>query len=449
VSRPATCLWMVFAAACTVAACGSRTGLDLFDDRAAVRSSASSTSSGSSSSTSSGLSSSSGTSSSSSSSSVTTIRAGCTVSADCVAPEFCWLGECVTLTAVSVFDADSCALTTRGGVQCWGDNTSGQLGNDSTTASSVPVPVSQLASGVAAISVGETSACAVTTAGGVVCWGDNTFGQLGNNSTIASSVPVPVSGLASGVASVAAGLGFACALTTAGGVLCWGTGDASDATDSLVPVPVPGLSSGIRALRVSGTNTCAVTLSGGALCLGDNEEGQLGNDTVTPNSAPVAVSGLASGVADIAAGLYFECALTDAGGVLCWGANEDGEIGNNSTAQTRVPVAVSGLSPGVTAISAGFGFACAVTSGGGVQCWGANDAGQLGNDSTTFTGAPVGVTGLSSGIAKIAANGADSPDHACALTTGGRVLCWGANGSGQLGNGSTTQSLVPVSVVEP
>jgi len=266
----------------------------------------------------------------------------------------------VTLTAVSVFDGDTCALTSQGGVQCWGENTAGQLGNNSSVASSVPVPVSGLASGVAAISVGGSSACAVTTLGSLVCWGDNSVGQLGNNSMIASSVPVPVPGLASGVAAVSVALGAACALTTAGAVLCWGRGG------NLIPSEVQGLSCGIGAIGVSGTDWCALSEAGQVLCLGDDEEGQLGDGSETATNVPVAVSGLTSGVAQIAAGLYFECALTAAGGVLCLGANEEGEIGNNSTARSGVPVAVSGLSSGVTAISAGFEFACAVTSGGSV-----------------------------------------------------------------------------------
>ena len=211
-----------------------------------------------------------------------------------------------------------------------------------------------------AVSVFDGDTCALTSQGGVQCWGENTAGQLGNNSSVASSVPVPVSGLASGVAAVSVALGAACALTTAGAVLCWGRGG------NLIPSEVQGLSCGIGAIGVSGTDWCALSEAGQVLCLGDDEEGQLGDGSETATNVPVAVSGLTSGVAQIAAGLYFECALTAAGGVLCLGANEEGEIGNNSTARSGVPVAVSGLSSGVTAISAGFEFACAVTSGGSV-----------------------------------------------------------------------------------
>jgi alpha-tubulin suppressor-like RCC1 family protein len=106
---------------------------------------------------------------------------------------------------------------------------------------------------------------------------------------------------------------------------------------------------------------------------------------------------------------------------------------------------VTGLSSGVAAIAAGGFHTCALTTGGGVQCWGFNYYGELGNNSTTDGSLPVSVSGLSSGVAAIAAGA----NHSCALTTGGAVQCWGSNGYGQLGNDSMTNSSVPVSVLEP
>jgi alpha-tubulin suppressor-like RCC1 family protein len=161
------------------------------------------------------------------------------------------------------------------------------------------------------------------------------------------------------------------------------------------------------------------------------------------SSVPVAVTGLGSGVAAIAAGVLHSCALTSGGGVQCWGANSDGELGDGSTLQSSVPVAVTGLGSGVAAIAAGGSHSCALATGGGVLCWGENLHGELGDGSRADRSVPVPVVDLASGVAALAANG----EHTCALTTGGGALCWGDNLYGQLGDGHLTHSSVPIAVV--
>ena len=350
-------------------------------------------------------------------------------------------------TQVAAGVGHTCALTTAGAVQCWGWNRDGQLGNNSTTSSPVPVAVSGLGSGVVTIAVGDYHTCAVTLAGGAQCWGNNHYGELGNNSTTDSPVPVAVSGLASGVAAIGGGGAHTCALTTAGAVKCWGLNaygqlGNNSTTDSPVPVVVTGLGSGVVAIAVGEYHTCALTAAGGAQCWGRNLYGRLGNGTTTDSQVPVAVTGLSSGVAAIGAGGVHTCALTTAGGAQCWGWNLYGELGDNSTTDSPVPVAVSGLGSGVMAITAGYGHTCALTTAGGAQCWGWNPYGQLGNNSTTNSSVPVAVSGLASGVVAIMAGYL----HNCTVTTAGAVLCWGSNSFGQLGNNSTTDSHVPVAV---
>jgi alpha-tubulin suppressor-like RCC1 family protein len=356
--------------------------------------------------------------------------------------------------------AHSCALTSAGGVLCWGDNTYGQLGNGSTVPNSpTPVPVTGLDSGVMWLSVGSYHACAVTTAGAVLCWGENNVGQLGDGSTQNSSTPVNVSSLTSNVASVTAGYGHTCALTTAGGALCWGDdtygqlGD-SDNQGRTAPVAVTNLTAGVASISAGFAHTCAVTTTGAAMCWGLNNAGQLGigkvTDAKTPNSSPQAVSELSTGVASISAGYAHTCAVTTAGSALCWGMNGAGQLGSVPTDAT-VPNKVGGLAH-VASISAGYLHTCAVTQSGGALCWGFNGKGQLGSGSKKQLSAkPVQVSGLESGVVSISAAevGDDLNNngmHTCAITAAGGAECWGNNASGALGEGSTVNKDKPVMV---
>ena len=176
-------------------------------------------------------------------------------------------------------------------------------------------------------------------------------------------------------------------------------------------MPVTGLSGG-AAVAAGGVHTCALTTSGGVLCWGYNGDGRRGDGTRTDRSTPVAVTGLDSGAAAIAAGHDHTCAVTTPGGVICWGDNDHGQLGDGTRTDGSTPVAVVGLSSGVAAVAAGFDHTCAVTTPGGVMCWGWNYYGQLGDGTTTDLSTPVGVVGLSSGVVRVAVGAW----HTCALT---------------------------------
>ena len=352
------------------------------------------------------------------------------------------------VVAVSAGRFHTCALTTAGGLKCWGRNYDGQLGNGTTTGRLTPVDVEGLTSGVASLSAGVRHTCAVTTAGGVKCWGENFYGQLGDGTTTERTTPVDVIGLTTSVASVSAGFGNTCALTTSGGVQCWGRnvfGQLVDGTttDRNTPVDVVGLTSGVASVSVGGGHTCAVTTSGGVKCWGNNFYGQQGDGTTTDRNMPVDVIGLSSGVASVSASVGYTCAVTTSGGLKCWGDNTVGQLGDGTTNGRETPVDVIGRSSGVAAVSAGWSHACAVTTTGSVKCWGNSFDGQMGDGTTPERLTPTDVTGLSSGVASISAGRV----HTCAVTAVGGLKCWGHNEGGQLGDDTSVDRNTPVDVI--
>ena len=342
-------------------------------------------------------------------------------------------------------DGHTCALTSAGRVLCWGNNDFGQLGDGSTVRRTSPVNVLGLSGPVIAIAAGGLHTCALTSFGGVECWGINVRGQLGDGTGKDSVSPVGVLGLASGVSAITSGAGQVCALTSAGAVKCWGmnvAGARTDTNDSLAPLDIPDLGSGGKAIAAGLSHTCAVTSGGGVKCWGDGSWGQLGDGKTAEgripiSETPVDVAGLDRGVVAIAAGDAHTCALTGAGAVKCWGAN----LANGAEDNSDVPINVPGLDGGIVSVATTYWHTCVLTSLGEVECWGNNDRGQLGDGTTYPSRVPVKARASAGNIA-VAAGGY----HTCVVTSASHVKCWGANGSGQLGDGTTTDRLSPVDV---
>ena len=226
----------------------------------------------------------------------------------------------------------SCAIV-GGALKCWGENSGGQIGDGSVSPAATPVQVSGLTSGVTAAAVGNSHTCALQS-GGVKCWGNNSTGQVGDGSLTQRLTPVAVTGLASGVSAVVAGAAHSCALTTGGGVKCWGANSAGQLGDNSTtqrptPVNVSGLTSGVVAITAGQFHTCAVTTAGVVKCWGSNASGQLGDNSIATRLTPVNVVGIASGATAVAGGNLHTCALV-AGGAKCWGSNVSGQLGDNS-----------------------------------------------------------------------------------------------------------------------
>jgi alpha-tubulin suppressor-like RCC1 family protein len=341
----------------------------------------------------------------------------------------------------------TCALLEDESVMCWGANASGQLGNGLRIRSNTPVAVGGLDSAAKQISAGGAHTCALLEHNTVVCWGDDQSGQLGDSGRENRSAPVAVTGLAGEVEYVSAGSSHTCAVLLDRRIQCWGfngEGQLGDGTakSRRIPGNIPGYSGGTAAISAGWSNTCALGSAGGVRCWGLNGGGQLGDGTFDDNPAPVEVRGLASGRIAVAVGGGHACVLSAAGGVKCWGRNNRGQLGGGTAVDQNTPIDVAGLPEQIAAIAAGKEYTCALTIRGGVKCWGANDSGQLGDGTTTDSVKPVDVLGLTKGISAIAAGGG----HTCALGRNGGLKCWGSNTYGQLGDGTLENRSAPVDV---
>lgn len=355
------------------------------------------------------------------------------------------LDDCVPIAVdISAGVDHSCALLGDGTARCWGRNSSGQLGDGTSTDSAVPVVVAGLSDAVA-IDAGDAHTCAVLEDGSIRCWGDNGSGRLGNGTTTNSTAPVIVSGI-SNAAGVSAGSTHTCAVLRDGAARCWGLGGFDGqlgngtTNSSSVPVAVSGISSAV-AISAGRLHSCALLADTSARCWGSNFVGRLGDGTLTQYSrTPVTVSGLTNAIT-ISAGSNHSCAALGDGTARCWGLNISNALGSANGTSSSVPVPVQGLT-GAVAITPGGNNTCAVLGDGGVRCWGANNYGQLGNGTITDSGAPVAVSGLSGAVAITAGT-----NYSCALHADGAASCWGRNDIfGQLGDGTRLNSNIPVRV---
>jgi alpha-tubulin suppressor-like RCC1 family protein len=363
----------------------------------------------------------------------------------------------VTFTQVSAGYEHSLAVGSDGKIYAWGANGYGQLGNGSNPTSDVPVLVMTPANVTfTQVSAGGFHSLAVGSDGNTYAWGDNSNGQLGNGSNTNSNVPVQVT-LPTGVTftQVSAGTYHSLAVGSDNKTYAWGEnrygklGNGSN-TDSNVPVQVT-LPTAVTFIQVSagGTHSLAVGSDNNTYAWGYNSYGQLGNGSSTNSNVPVQVT-LPTGVTftQVSAGLGHSLAVGSDGNAYAWGSNSYGQLGDNTTTDSNLPVSVPvpGGSATFTQVSAGRYHSLAVDSNGNSFGWGNNSSGQLGNTSTADSHAPLLVT-VPAGVTftQMSAGAA----HSLAVGSDGKSYAWGKNDLGQLGNNTLTDSHVPVPVYGP
>ena len=349
---------------------------------------------------------------------------------------------------ISTGDYHTCGLTSRGTAYCWGYNGDGQLGDGTTTNSEDDGPQAVIGGlKFASISAGEEHTCGLTSRGTAYCWGANTDGELGDGTTDSSGEDGPqavIGGLK--FASISAGDDHTCGLTTRGTAYCWGDngngelgdGTTTDSEDDGPQAVIGGLK--FVSLDVGYYHTCGLTSRGAAYCWGYNGYGELGDGTTTDSEddGPQAVIGGLE-FASISSGYLFTCGLTSGGAAYCWGFNDYGQLGDGTTtgSEDDGPQAVIGGLKFASLSADSYYHTCGLTSRGAAYCWGYNGRGELGDGTTTDSdedGPQAVIGGLK--FASIQTGGY----HTCGLTSRGAAYCWGANGDGQLGDGTEENS---------
>lgn len=344
------------------------------------------------------------------------------------------------VTSVGVGEHHACALLSDGSIDCWGRNDRGQLGDGTKVQSTAPVSVKGLSAPATKLVLGNDYTCAVLSTGHLACWGANSNGKLGDGTTVDRPTPQNVAGLSS-VTSASASA-HACAILTSGALKCWGAnshGEIGDGTlvDSPQPAAVNGLSSGVKSVALGGGRSCALLTNGTVKCWGFNESGQVGDGTKLNRPTPVDVVSPSTGATDLSVGWLHTCVLA-AGTVKCRGYNGWGALGDGSFdddwSWSAGESSVTSLGTDAAAVNASLYHSCAIrASSSGVVCWGGNNWGQLGDGTQTNQSAPRPVNGLTAPVKSLGVG----TNSNCALLASGEVKCWGANNYGQLGGAST------------
>jgi len=380
-----------------------------------------------------------------------------------------WGPRAIDMTSVarqvSVGARHACAVKADGSVQCWGSGQDGRLGRGGTADSNVPVTVSGVAGAVQVSAGGQVQlfvddghACVVLDTGAVKCWGEGSLGQLGDSTSTDRFTPVTAQ-LPAGTSAmqVTAGGAHSCAVDSIGRAFCWGAGangrlgngtNNNRAAPQQVTFPA-----GVQAVQIDAgeRHTCAVDVLGTVWCWGSGANGRLGNNSLQDRSSPVPVT-LPDSAVQVSAGVAHSCALLTDGRVFCWGSPLSGRLGDGTVIFDQlVPIQSAGVANAVQ-VSAGSDHTCArLFSGGSLRdvCWGDNNHGELGDGTSVARATQVQISTLcdQTGFYPPSAGAAASCIIGRGAADPSTAMCWGSNGSGQLGEGTGASRRAPTPVV--
>jgi alpha-tubulin suppressor-like RCC1 family protein len=337
----------------------------------------------------------------------------------------------------------TCALMTDATVRCSGGNRSGQLGDGTLNDRWLPAAVTALTTPVSQIAAGTDHTCAVMSDGSARCWGANAKGQLGDGTTINRLVPVSVPSLGNDVQQIASHYNHTCALMKDGSVRCWGEntygqlGDGTTANKSL-PVTVTALGGAAAQIGAGLYHSCALMTDGTVRCWGGAFDGELGTGHSGVETHPLTVAGLGTAT-QISVGYDHTCAVMTDGSERCWGGDYYGEIGDGPSHIEARWDPFAAIGSGVKSIAAGYANTCAVMTDASLRCWGGGGVGTVGDGGSANRTSPVVISALGNSVRQVAIGGA----HACAKLQNGSVRCWGVNTRGEFGNGSILSSSTP------
>ncbi|HEY1553290.1 MAG TPA: hypothetical protein VGF94_00580 [Kofleriaceae bacterium] len=338
-----------------------------------------------------------------------------------------------TWDRVSAGAATTCARALDGSLSCWGDNTYGQLADDRATPSQAPI--ASVAPGPQQLALGAVHACELLATGEVWCWGDPSLGKTGDPDH-ARSTPGMVPAVD---ATAVSSRDHTCAIPAAParGLVCWGNnlyGQLGDGNATTVYTTVSVFAGTGFAIVAAGGQfsprglgfTCGISTVGVLYCWGDNHFGQIG-DGATATTPVFGASPIAGTWSNVALGAYHGCAIAQAGTLACWGYNSNGQLGDGTLTSQSSPEPIGSATWAQLAL--GTLHSCGIQSNGSLWCWGANLRGEVGNGTSTDVSAPAQIGTDTTWMAITAGD-----QHTCAIKADHSLWCWGSNSNGQIGD---------------
>ena len=329
---------------------------------------------------------------------------------------------------------------------CWGLGTSGQLGDNTIVSKSIPTQTITVGNNWKQVDTDTNFVSAIKTDGTLWCWGQNTLGQIGDNTITSKSSPVQTVAFGNNWKQVCCGSSSSIgAIKTDGTLWCWGNNGGGQLGDNTVtarssPVQTVAFSNNWKQVSCGQFHASAIKTDGTLWCWGNNNGGQLGDNTVTARSSPVQTVAFGNNWKQVSCRQSFTAAIKTDGTLWMWGANAAGQLGDNTTISRSSPVQTIAFGTTWKQVGLGDSISACVKTDGTLWMWGSAANGSLGDNSTTNKSSPVQTISYGTNWKQASAGSA----FAAGIKTDGSLWIWGVNNSGQLASNSSTQVSSPI-----